>query len=76
MVQYNPHNGKVLQSVTIPASDVIELEFGGPYFRTLFVGTSNHFLENNGTQPDAGAIFAISGTGAHGFMDNDIQNFA
>lgn len=51
-------DGRVVDLVELPVSQVTSCAFGGPDRDTLFITTSRLFLEP-GEQPDAGAVFAV-----------------
>lgn len=72
MVHFDPDAGKVLFMISIPAKDVAVLEFGGEDLKTLYVGTTRHFLSNPGSDPDAGSIFAVTGLCCGGVRDNNV----
>lgn len=55
---------KVLMEISMPATQVTSLAFGGPQLNELFVTTANE----DGKQPIAsGYVYKISGLGAKGY---------
>ncbi|MCL4343867.1 MAG: SMP-30/gluconolactonase/LRE family protein [Nitrososphaerota archaeon] len=60
--RWNPHNGELLEKVTLPAKNVTSLTFGGPNLKTIFVTTARQGLskEEITDQPYAGSVFMIN----------------
>jgi gluconolactonase len=60
-----PDSGALIRSVSIPASRVTSVTFGGTDLDILYVTTSRLGLsdEEQEQQPLAGSVFAVSGLG-------------
>jgi len=58
----DPHDGKVLQTISLPCSHVTSCAFGGPDFRTLFITTARTGLTEKELErePLAGGLFAVT----------------
>lgn len=63
--------GRLLQRIELPARDITMCTFGGPQRQTLYVTSARRFLApaDEGTQPLAGALFAIEGLGNTGLRE-------
>lgn len=63
VVKVDPLTGSLMQKVKIPTQLVTSLCFGGPRYEDLFVTTGFIGLSRDQlqSQPDAGAIFKVSG---------------
>ncbi|MEN3294228.1 MAG: xylono,5-lactonase [Burkholderiales bacterium] len=61
ITRHDPH-GKVLQTITLPCSQVSSCTFGGPDLKTLYITTAAVCLsaEHLEREPQAGGLFAIS----------------
>lgn len=58
--RYSPQ-GKLLERVAFPVSNITKIAFGGADFRTAFATTARHGIRPDqiGKQPEAGALFAF-----------------
>lgn len=61
----DPVSGDLIRTVSIPASRVTSVMFGGPNLDILYVTTSRFGLsdEEKEQQPLAGSVFAVTGLG-------------
>lgn len=61
----DPNSGDQIGAVSIPASRVTSVMFGGPNLDILYVTTSQFGLsdEEKKQQPLAGSVFAVTGLG-------------
>lgn len=68
VIKIDPRAGKKLLQIDFPTKNVTSCAFGGPNLDILYVTSAEHFLsdEELKAQPDAGAIFAVTGLGARG----------
>ncbi|XP_041980349.1 regucalcin-like [Aricia agestis] len=68
VLKINPNTGELLQKVSIPASQVTSVTFGGPNYDILFVTTA--CMEIGGPQkPPSGATFMVTGLGVKGLKN-------
>lgn len=58
--RWNPRDGRLLQTVSVPASQVTACAFGGAELATLYITTARAGLDEAALadQPDAGGLFA------------------
>ncbi|CAG4966185.1 unnamed protein product [Parnassius apollo] len=72
VIKIDSRAGKLLEQHKLPASKVTSVVWGGHDLETLYVTTSNVGLNSVelAQQPDAGALFAIEGTGSRGLPEN------
>jgi sugar lactone lactonase YvrE len=70
VVRYAP-DGRIDRIVALPVTQPTACTFGGPDLRTLYVTTARLRLPDDAlaAQPDAGALLAITGTGAQGVAE-------
>lgn len=70
MIQINPNTGELLQNVTIPASLVTSVAFGGRRLGILYVGTARN---DNLTllEPLGGSVFEVRGLNANGVPEDE-----
>ena len=61
VTRWNPHNGQLLQSIAVPASQVTSCAFGGTELDTLYITTARVGLSEEELikQPNAGGLFSI-----------------
>ena len=61
VTRWDPENGRLLDTIELPAARPTSCVFGGPDLRTLFISTARMGLseEQLGAQPDAGRLFAL-----------------
>ncbi|URN96468.1 MAG: SMP-30/gluconolactonase/LRE family protein [Candidatus Pristimantibacillus lignocellulolyticus] len=59
--RWNPMNGQMIQTVSVPASQVTSCTFGGTELDTLYITTARVGLSEEELlkQPDAGGLFSI-----------------
>jgi sugar lactone lactonase YvrE len=59
--RWNPHTGKLLETVTIPAARVTSCVFGGKALNELYITTARTGLDEAALkqQPDAGGVFRV-----------------
>ncbi len=67
LVRYNP-DGTIERRLDVPVTRPTALAFGGPDMATLFMTSMHYDLTEaqQQAQPDAGRLFAITGTGVSG----------
>ncbi|PZC76950.1 hypothetical protein B5X24_HaOG203994 [Helicoverpa armigera] len=72
VIKIDSRAGKLLEQHRLPAAKVTSVMWGGHDLSTLFVTTSKVGLSQAelNTQPDAGSLFAIEGTGSKGLPEN------
>ncbi|XP_037962670.2 regucalcin [Plutella xylostella] len=72
VIKVNSVSGKLIEQHKIPASKVTSVMFGGPELSILYITTSRVGLSATqlAQQPEAGSLFAIQGTGAKGYPEN------
>ncbi|KAJ8723565.1 hypothetical protein PYW08_003477 [Mythimna loreyi] len=72
VLKIDPKNGKLLQTIRIPALQTTSVTFGGPELDILYVTTASM---NRGEEqrPPAGATFKIEGTGSKGYPNNYVR---
>lgn len=70
VAQYDP-DGRLMRAIPLPVKYPLMCSFGGPDLETLFVTTSRAMVtaEEATSQPLAGALFAIHGTGCRGIAE-------
>lgn len=75
VLNVDPHTGKVIRVVEIPAMKVTSAMFGGPDLGTLYVTTSSRGLDSEelAEYPYSGYVFAVHGLGVHGFIANSFK---
>ncbi|XP_015110080.1 regucalcin isoform X2 [Diachasma alloeum] len=68
ILEIDPESKKLLRTVTMPASRITSVVFGGPNYDILYVTSARHGLSTADLekQPAAGYVFAIHGLGAVG----------
>lgn len=66
--QWDPHTGKRLQSITLPASQITSCTFGGKNLNDLYITSANTGLSANELkeQPLAGHLFVVKSCGSYG----------
>ncbi len=59
--RWDPSNGKHLEAVPIPATNITCCTFGGPNLDTLYIASANIFLSEKqlANEPAAGAMFKV-----------------
>jgi len=68
LVRITPQ-GKIDQIIDLPIERPSKPMFGGPDMKTLFVTSISAGLTPGSTQPLAGGLFAVEGTGAQGIVE-------
>jgi sugar lactone lactonase YvrE len=60
VTRWDPHTGRLLQTIHLPADRVTSCAFGGTNLDILFITTARHGLdaEQQQQQPHAGSLFA------------------
>ncbi|XP_055944646.1 regucalcin-like [Argiope bruennichi] len=71
VLRIDPETTSILRKIDIPATNVTSCCFGGPHFDILYVTTAQKAGVTD--QPQAGAVFAVTGLGTRG---NPPNNFA
>ncbi|KAK3732820.1 hypothetical protein QZH41_017719 [Actinostola sp. cb2023] len=66
VVRYDPSNGKVLQTVTLPATKTTSVCWAGPNYDELLVTSACLSPEEKKSQPLAGSVFKIKNLGTSG----------
>ena len=61
--------GEIDQVIDMPIERPSKPMFGGPDLKTLYVTSINASLTAGTSQPQAGGLFAIEGTGAQGVAE-------
>ncbi|MBZ8135163.1 SMP-30/gluconolactonase/LRE family protein [Afifella sp. IM 167] len=62
-------DGRLLEKIALPVTHPTMCAFGGPDLDILFVTSATCLADGPETEPLAGALFAISGTGARGLPE-------
>jgi sugar lactone lactonase YvrE len=68
VTRWNPHSGKMLLSIALPASKITSCTFGGNDLQDLYVTSAGIGLteKQRGEQPLAGSLFIIKNCGYQG----------
>lgn len=62
-------DGRQLELIRLPVSHPTMCTFGGGNFDTLYVTSATCLLDDPDSEPEAGALFAITGTGTRGLPE-------
>lgn len=68
MLQIDPRTGRLLQTISMPATKITSVAFGGPNKDILYVTSAKNGLTDAELkdQPLAGSVFAVHGLGIAG----------
>lgn len=67
VVQFDPHHGNELQSISIPCRETTACAFGGPNLEDLYITTG---IPGQNPEPLAGRLFVVKGLGVKGVPAN------
>ncbi|XP_032522515.2 regucalcin-like [Danaus plexippus] len=73
VIKVDPRAGKLLEQHRLPATKITSVMWGGYDYSTLYVTSASKDLTGSelAQQPEAGSVFAITGTGSSGYPMNE-----